>query len=130
MAKNRQVSTVKGGVDSIYNVDDSINTRHHANWNKLSKANCKKVNNELACLGLGRKVAKVWKPCDKIVAENKRDEHNLKNQLIQLKKANVQHKCTIASLKCKLESQVQDVNMEDAGDAFGGKSKKKKGDKK
>ena len=53
------------------------------------------------------------------------------NQIDQLKKANAQHKRTIASLKKeppKETSQAETPDIEaDAGDSFGGKAKKVRG---
>ena len=49
------------------------------------------------------------------------------NQLAQLKKANAKHKRTIAGLQTGATTTFSDdVDMEDASDAFGGKSKKVK----
>ena len=54
----------------------------------------------------------------------------VENQLNQLKKANAMHKRTIASLKMDAndENAADDGDIEDAGNSFGGKAKKKKGE--
>ena len=49
------------------------------------------------------------------------------NQLAQLKKVNTKHKQIIVGLQTGATTTTsEDVNMEDAGDEFGGKSKKSK----
>ena len=120
VAKNRNISGLQHGSASngILNADGSINTGHHSNWLKYSPADRKKVNDECARLGLGK---------------NRRSDKNKScstssNQIDQLKKANAQHKRTIASLKKdppKDPSQVEMPDIEDdAGNSFGGKAKK------
>ena len=54
----------------------------------------------------------------------------VENQLNQLKKANAQHKRTIASLKkdANDENAADNGDIEDAGNSFGDKAKKKKGE--
>ena len=55
IAKNRNISSVGGGSSNgIHNADGSINTGHHPNWQQLSVADRKTVNDERARLGLGR----------------------------------------------------------------------------
>ena len=80
VAKNRNISGLQqgGGSNGIFNADGSINTGHHTNWLKYSPADRKKVNDERACLGLGK---------------NRRSDKNTSrstssNQIDQLKKAN------------------------------------------
>ena len=125
VARNRSVSSLSSGSTSIYNADGTINTGHHPNWLKLSPDDRKKVNDERSRLGLGKNKNK-----------NKRSptnrDANIDNTIKQLKAANALHKRKIASLK-KESSDEKDSSNEDmpdieadAGNAFGGKSKKKK----
>ena len=126
IVKNRNISSVGGGnSNGIHNADGSINTGHHPNWQQLSVADRKTVNDERARLGLGRnKKQKGGKP-----ATNRNPK--AENQIKQLKQANALHKRTIASLKKDdddtNQSTTDSPDIEgDAGDAFGGKSKKVK----
>ena len=80
---------------------------------------CKKVNDERACLSLGKKKG----DCTK-------NSFNLKNQLKQLKKENARHKRTIASLKSDPSDQPEETAdnkdiEQDTDDSFGGKKSKK-----
>ena len=52
---------------------------------------------------------------------------NKKNQISQLQASNIEHKKTIASLKrAQAQTSDEDSDIEDAGNSFGGKSKKAK----
>ena len=88
----------------------------------------KEINDERARLGLGRK---------KRHNNAKFSQHKARvgqsksaaNQLVQLKAANIKHKRTIATLQTHVTTESpssSDVEMGDAGSAFGGKSKKSK----
>ena len=137
ISRNRSISGVSHSDDggrnaggSIYNADGSINTGHHPNWNKgMSDGDKKIVNDERARLGLGRN--KKTNPRSKARAGRpSATSSNQMNQLAQLKKANAKHKRTIAGLQTGATTTVsEDVDMEDASDAFGGKSKKVKNNK-
>ena len=84
----------------------------------------KKVNDERTRLGLGRHIKKVgFQSTVKKSSQN----YNNHNQLTQLKAANTKYKRTIASLKISTPEESpsnSDVDIYNAGDAFGGKAKK------
>ena len=121
VAKNRNISGLQSDSvpNSIYNADGKINTGHHPNWLKYSDAERKKVNDERARLGLGKK---------RRAAKKGGANATTTNQIDQLKKANAQHKRTIASLKKDTSQEISteppDVE-DDAGNSFGGKATKK-----
>ena len=121
VAKNRNVSGLHhdSASNSIFNADGKINTGHHSNWLKYSPADRKKVNDERARLGLGK---------NKRTAKGRGGKSGTTNQIDQLKKANAQHKRTIASLKKETsqETPTEPPDVEDdAGNSFGGKATKK-----
>jgi len=133
ISRNRAISGVSHSDDggrnaggSIYNADGSINTGHHPSWNKgMSDGDKKLVNDERARLGLGRN--KKSKQSRARAGRPSATSSNQMNQLAQLKKANAKHKRTIAGLQTGATTTIsEDVDMEDASDAFGGKSKKVK----
>ena len=132
VASTRKVSCVdqNNGSNSIYNSDGSINTGHHPNWLQLSVTDRKKVNDERSRLGLGKKNKGGRKGSKGGNSTPASADPKVENQLNQLKKANAQHKRTIASLKkdANDENAADDGDIEDAGNSFGGKAKKKKGE--
>ena len=86
----------------------------------------KKANDERARLGLGRNRKK---QAYQGRGNSSRHSANASNQLYQLKAANAKYKRTIASLNRTNSEGApsdNDVEMSDAGNAFGGKSKKAK----
>ena len=88
----------------------------------MGAENRKKVNNELACLGLDKHKGKSNK------SNRGRATANKKNQISQLQASNITHNKTIASLKRNngIKSDEEDAEIKDAGNSFGGKSKKTK----
>ena len=116
--------------DGILGADGLIQTGHHPNGLALSASNRKKINEKRAWLGLtrnSRRKGSDFRPQRK----RKRDKsNNSLNQLNQLKAANAKHKRTIAGLKSTgyeaTYTQNDEVDVEDAGDYFGGKTKKYK----
>ena len=145
LARNRRVSGVNDSVngspsDGIYHANGTINTGHHDNWLHLSVEDRKKVNDERSRLGLGsssrgsrggRGTRGRGRGRGGGYAAHKHSDADprARNQITQLKAANAQHKRTIAGLKSE-DAQDPDAHPmdieEDAGNAFGGKSKKKK----
>ena len=137
--RNRQVSGVNQGDDgdrtqgiSLYNADGSINTGRHPNWGSgMAESDKKIVMDERVRLGIGRNKKP---PRQRSGARNgaragrtSATSSNQLNQLAQLKKANANHKRTIAGLQTGATTTIsEDVDMEDASDSFGGKSKKVK----
>ena len=127
VAKHHNVSGVTESQGSIYNADGTINTGHHPNWKELSADDRKKVNDERARLGLGRNKNRGGRKN----ASNSSTAKAISNQFKQLKEANAKHKRTIASLKKEdpedeSTNKDKDIEMDDAGNAFGGKTKKAK----
>ena len=123
VAKNRTISGLQqsGASNGVFNDDGTINTGHHINWLNYSPGDRKKVNDERARLGLGKNKRRQDKPKGRTPSSN---------QIEALKKANAQHKRTIASLKKDppketSQAEVNDIET-DAGDSFGGKAKKVK----
>ena len=135
MARNRRVSGVaqgggggNGPTNGIHNSDGSIHTGHHPNWLTMSPTDRKKVNDERARLGLGRN-KKQSRSYNRQDPKKGKYENNVSNQLTQLKAANAKHKRTIAGLKSsssETETPPIEEDIEDAGNAFGGKTKKSK----
>ena len=145
LARNRNISVVGqgrgggGGIQrgpgphhGIFSADGSIHTGHYPNWSSGMDIGDKlKGTAERQHLCLGRKHQSNARnnqknpnkgKFDPVLAEMANDQ----NQFIQLKAANEKCKCTIASLKSigSEDTPSNDVEMSDAGDAFGGKSKK------
>ena len=128
LSRNHKVSGVSGGKMNsnasynIYNADGTINTGHHADWMAMGAENRKKVNDERSRLGFGENKGKINS------ARNPRTTANKKNQISQLQASNLAHKKTIASLKRANDEKTgdEDEDIEDAGNSFGGKSKKSK----
>ena len=136
LIRNRNVSAVgqvNGGGNKndpgphhgIFNTDGPIHTVHHLNQQTgMDPADKKKVNDKRARLGLGRHNKKLnFKP------NQCRHNANNHNQLTQLNAANVKYKRIIDSLKSSGSDDVpseQDVEISDAGNSFGGKSKRAK----
>ena len=129
LSRNHKVSGVSGHTTNnqtaanIYNADGTINTGHHADWMAMGADNRKKVNDERARLGLGKNKGK-----NNNSNRSPRTNANTKNQISQLQASNLAFKKTISSLKrangAKTDEEHEDI--EDAGNSFGGKSKKKK----
>jgi len=137
LARNRRISGVNDGHNSngIYNSNGTINTGHHDNWLQMSVEDRKKVNDERSRLGLGARNqggrGTGGRGRGRGRGQSRFGDPRAQNQLTQLKKANAQHKRTIAGLKSEASgSETPDATPmdieEDAGNAFGGKSKKSK----
>jgi hypothetical protein len=142
LQRNRNVSGIQSGGGSgrgggsranfgpgphhgIFNANNTVHTGHHPNWKLMSPDDKKLVNDERAKLGLGRNKHTKY-PKHKSKADHVKSAHN---QLMQLKAANTKHKRTIATLQTRVAADSppsSDVEMGDAGSAFGGKSKKSK----
>jgi hypothetical protein len=128
LSRNQKVSGVNGSSFnnqnhlSILNADGTINTGHHTDWMGMGAENCKKVNDERACHGLGENKSKSPN------SNRGRAKANKINQITQLQASNLAHKKTIASLKRNngIKSDDDTTDIEDAGNSFGGKSKKTK----
>ena len=125
LACNHHVSGVTGdpsGSDkfNIHNNDGPISTKHHANWNSMGLENCKKAKDKVSRLGISKRKGKPANPCDFFDKEN---------QITQLCKANTTHKKIITGFrKEKYKSLFDDntINIDNAGNAFGSRSKKAK----
>ena len=152
LARNRRVSAIGDingqcgvnefvlGISSatIYHPNGSINTGHHDNWLHLNAEDRKKVNDERSKLGLGsgfRGGRRGRGARGRGRSRGGRYSNNTypdadpraRNQITQLKAANAAHKRTIAAFKTDNTPNATPMDIEeDAGNAFGGKSKKKK----
>jgi len=134
LSRNRRVSGVKGKVKVTYgsaatyylfNQDGSINTGHHTSWQQMGPDNRKIVNNERARLGYGKGKGKTLSHAQRNSSTD--DSANVRNTIPQLRvSVQNQHK-VIASLKRGNNiDQTDVVDIEDAGNSFGGISKKSK----
>ena len=129
LSKNCRISKVSYKPNkAVENADGSINTGHYANWLSLAPEDRKRVNDERARLGLNTRRGTTRgngpKSGHHYNKPHKSDSPNLNNQLYQLKKANEQHKRTIASLRIDPAAADKDIEP-NAGDAFGGEKSKK-----
>ena len=67
-------------------------------------------------------------PHDSVTNHPRRDESNMMNTIVQLEEANTHYKRQISSLKRTTTSENKDdADIEDSGNNFGGKSKRKNG---
>ena len=144
ISRNRQVSgvteTARGGAKhniprrtgnfNLKNADGTINTGHHENWIDMGPENRKIVNDERAQLRRSGRGSRHNR--NKSAGRGGYvNIPNTVNQITQLQKANAAYKLVIASLKRSSDEPSSNDTVDikdDAGNAFGGKSKKSKND--
>ena len=117
-----KISAIKTG--AIYNKDGSVNaTGHIENWDKLPMADKRIVFKERKRLGV-----KFNSDKNKLTGKGNKNDASSSNTINQLRRHNQNLKRRIKALKqSDTESESKDIDIDDAGDEFGGKKSKKKG---